>query len=318
MLKKFLVVGVAVVSILAAFSSCNNIVGSTKKILNDSTEVNKEDDKLVQKQDTVKLMDLLDSLNRGKIVFPPLDSLNKIDPKIAKRQFRDSIYRELNKKEKHIYLTFDDGPLIGSRAIDSIATSKSVKINAFLVGKHANMSKRLKNDYQRYMNNPLVECYNHSYTHANNRFHVFYSNPDAAVNDFEKCEEDLALKHKIIRMPGRNIWLFDGTRRIDLSSGSQTADLLGVHGYKIYGWDVEWKINGLSGNPVQSVNEIYTRIKNMLGNKSTLKPNNVVLLMHDDMFQNKKGQALLSSLIDSLKQHKDYKFDFMSQYPVKY
>ena len=56
----------------------------------------------------------------------------------------------------------------------------------------------------------------------------------------------------------------------------------------------------------------------MLGNKSTLKPNNIVLLMHDDMFQNKKGQQLLSNLIDSLKQHKDYKFEFITNYPVKH
>jgi len=74
----------------------------------------------------------------------------------------------------------------------------------------------------------------------------------------------------------------------------------------------------LSGKPVQSVEEIYGRIRNMLGNKSTLKPNNIVLLMHDDMFQNKKGQQLLSNLIDSLKQHKDYKFDFIENYPIKY
>ena len=36
------------------------------------------------------------------------------------------------------------------------------------------------------------------------------------------------------------------------------------------------------------------------------------------MFQNKKGQQLLGNLIDSLKQHKDYKFEFISSYPHKY
>ena len=317
MLKKYFA-GIVAISVFTTLFSCHNIIGSTKDDPQDSVTTDQDGKELIVQKDTVKLMDILDSLNRGKITFPALDSINKIDPKVAKRKFRDSIYRELNKKEKHIYLTFDDGPLIGSRAIDSIATSKHAKVNAFVVGRHANMSKRLKNDLQRYKDNPLVEVYNHSYTHAANRFHAFYSNPDMAYADFAKCETDLGLTHKIVRMPGRNIWLFDDTRRIDLASGGQTADLLGINGYKIYGWDVEWKINGLSGNPVQSVNEIYTRIKNMLGNKSTLKPNNVVLLMHDDMFQNVKGQHLLTSLIDSLKQHKDYKFEFMSNYPVKY
>src|SRR5690606_22417825 len=134
-----------------------------------------------------------------------------------------SIYRKMNKKDKHIYLTINDVTFIGSSAIDWIITAKNKKISVFLVGKHAGMSKRLKRDINRYMNNPLVECYNHSYSHAANKFHVFYSNPDLAVADFEKCETDLGLKHKIVRMPGRNIWLFDDVRRVDLTSGSQTA-----------------------------------------------------------------------------------------------
>ena len=153
MLKKTLVAGIAALITLISLYSCNSIVGSPNSSnLADSSsnslaEVAKKD-----KQDTVKLMDILDSLNRGKIVFPGIDSINKIDPKVAKRAFRDSIYRELNKKDKHIYLTFDDGPLIGSSAIDSIITSKDVKISTFLVGKHADMSKRLKRDFERYMN----------------------------------------------------------------------------------------------------------------------------------------------------------------------
>src|SRR5690606_21585974 len=285
MLKKKLLITFSISLFLGAFYSCNQIVGSTTTVNAVETPDQKPEIEEPVQQDTLYLMDKLDSLNRNLIVFPAVDSLNKIEPKQAKRNLRDSIYRELNKKDKHIYLTFDDGPLIGSRAIDSIATAKDTKLSAFLVAKHANMSKRLKNDFERYSKNPLVECYNHSYTHANNRFHAFYSNPELAVADFERCEEALGLKQKIVRMPGRNIWLFDGVRRVDLTSGSQAADLLGANGYRIYGWDVEWTIHGLSGNPVQSVNEIYTRIRTMLGNESTLKPNNIVLLMHDDMFQ---------------------------------
>ena len=319
MLKIWYWVSSALLFLLILLYSCNPIVGSTSVKLTEDSLLDEPEELLATPQkDSVLLMDLLDSLNLNKFIFPALDSVNHISPKQAKKLLRDSIYRELNKKEKHIYLTFDDGPLIGSSAIDSIITSKNTKISTFLVGKHANMSKRLMRDFKRYLDNPLVECYNHSYTHAGNKFHVFYSNPDLAVADFDKCETSLGLKDKIVRMPGRNIWLFDNVRRVDLTSGSQTADLLGANGYKIYGWDVEWKINGLSGKPVQTVDEIYTRIKTMLGNKSTLKANNIVLLMHDDMFQSKPGQNLLSGLIDSLKQHKDYKFEFIANYPIKY
>ena len=238
--------------------------------------------------------------------------------KAEKRRVKDSVRQELDKLPKHIYFTFDDGPLRGSAAIDSIAKAKNIKISVFLIGKHANMSKGLKRDYQKYYNNPLVECYNHSYTHANNKFTAFYSNPVAAFADFQKNEQDLELKHKIVRLPGRNISMYDDVRRIDLQSGVSTADLLFADGYKIFGWDVEWKIHGLTGKPVQSVNEIYNRIRNYMNNKNSMEANNVILLMHDDMFQNKKGQDLLAELIDTIQQNTDYQFEFMQNYPFRY
>lgn len=255
----------------------------------------------------------------------PVDTLNPTSKDSLARwarseriRVRDSVRRELDKLPKHIYLTFDDGPLIGSAAIDSISKAKNIKINLFLVGRHANMSKRLKRDLQKYYESPLAGCYNHSYTHGGNRFNTFYSNPVSAYEDFDKNEVDLELKHKIVRLPGRNIWIYDDMRRIDLQSGASTADMLYTNGYKVFGWDVEWKIYGASGKPVQSVNDIYTRIRNYMDNKSSMEPNNVVLLMHDDMFQNKKGQQLLSSLIDTIQTTTEYKFEFMQDYPFRY
>jgi len=109
---------------------------------------------------------------------------------------------------RYIYLTFDDGPLIGSQAIDSIATAKQIKVNAFVVGKHAGMSKKLQKYFQRYMDNPYVDIYNHSFTHANNKFNVFYSHPQQAFEDFEKNENTLGLSHKIVRLPGRNKYIY--------------------------------------------------------------------------------------------------------------
>jgi len=266
----------------------------------------------------------LTKLWKEPIVFP-LDTLNPVrEDSIAKyikkekRRRRDSLRVAFDMRPKHIYFTFDDGPLVGSKAIDSIISSKNIKISAFLVGRHTGMSKNLHRSYERYMANTLIECYNHSFTHAKNKFSVFYSNPVSAFEDFSKNETDLSLTHKIVRMPGRNIWMYDDMRRIDLQSGASTADLLFSEGYKIYGWDVEWKIHGLTGKPIQSVDEIYNRITNYMNNKTSMEPNNVVLLMHDDMFQAKNGQRLLSSLIDTLKQNTDYSFEFMSSYPFRY
>jgi len=45
--------------------------------------------------------------------------------------------------------------------------------------------------------------------------------------------------------------------------------------------------------------------------------NNGGFLMHDDMFQTRKGQQELSTLIDALKKE-GYQFELMQDYPIKY
>ena len=321
-LKPVLSCGVAAVVIVLLAGCQGNISKSVANGVLDTT---------VAADSTVLAKSIADT-NNGYLtkrwkdpVQVPVDTVTPISKdslaryvKSERRRVRDSVKAELNKLPKHVYFTFDDGPLIGSSAIDSIATAKNIKINAFLIGKHANMSKRLQKDLQRYKDNPLVECYNHSYTHAGNRFTMFYSNPISAYEDFEKNEKDLELEHKIVRLPGRNIWIYEDVRRIDLKSGASTADMLYTNGYKIYGWDVEWRIHGPSGKPVQPMKEIYSKIRSYMDNKSSMEPNNVVLLMHDDMFQTKKGQALLTSLIDTIQHTTDYKFEFIRDYPFRY
>lgn len=315
-----LLLGVFFASFICAFhqtlTSCSSV--SSNSLADTLVDTVADPDRMVISVPPPLIMDQLDSLKKGLIHFPPLDSINRIDPKIAKKNRRDSLLRELRKKPKHIYLTFDDGPLIGSSAIDSIATAKGIKISVFLVGRHAAMNKRLKKDLERYKANIMVASYNHSYSHGNQRYQRFYSDPIGAVADFEKAQEEMGLRDKVIRLPGRNIWVTDEFRRFDGQSGKQTAEILYDKGYRIYGWDVEWKMNGATATPAEPVGATYRRIKSYLDNNYTVYANNVVLLMHDDMFQTRKGQRLLSDLIDSLKQHKDYRFEFMADYPIKY
>lgn len=306
-------VGAAILGVW--MNSCQNLSSAALGSLNrDSIETVDKDDVVVVKK--TLLFDTWDSLQKNKIRFV-VDTLKPVDIKTQKRMLKDSLRRAFDKMPKHVYLTFDDGPLVGSAAIDSLATAKNIKVNAFLVGRHANMSKGRKRDLAKYENNPLVSCYNHSYTHAYNRFSNFYGSPQTAYDDFVKNESDLNLKHKVVRLPGRNIWIYDDVRKIDLQSGATTADLLFANGYRVYGWDVEWRINSLSGVPVQSLETVHGRIRSFMNNKSSLVPNNVVLLMHDDMFQTKKGQQLLAELIDALKKE-NYKFEFIEDYPIKY
>lgn len=274
-----------------------------KMVAIDSAQQRK--DSLVVIQDSIRQVD---SLRK--------DSITKSAELVSPSRMKDTTVLLTDSiSPRYIYLTFDDGPLNGSQYLDSIATAKGIKINAFLIGEHDKMSKKLHSYTERYKSNPLVDCYNHSYWHAHNRYSTFYSNPQAAYEDFELAEQSLGLAHKIVRLPGRNIWYVGGRKQVDLKSGASTAELLHEHGYRIIGWDCEWKINGVTGKPDLTVNQLYMQMKNLLRKGTSYTKNNVVLLTHDNMYQTKKGQKLLSDLIDSLKQHPNYKFEFVRNYP---
>ncbi len=314
MRSRFLIFNVTFWSTALIFNACNS---TSSKALSSVVYDPVDTDSIVLATPSL-LMDKLDSLKKGLLYFPPVDSINKIEPKAARKMLKDSIFLELKKKPKHIYLTFDDGPLLGSQAIDSIMTAKGVKASVFLIGKHAKMSKMLTKYLHRYLDNPLIEAYNHSYTHANHRYQTFYADANTAFMDFIKAQEELELKHKVARLPGRNIWMFDDVKRLDGRNGGTTAEMLHEEGFSVFGWDVEWRLNGKTGDSEQTVELTYNAMKKFLDKNMSLYPNNVVLLMHDDMFQLPKAQMQLGALIDSLKQHPDYNFEFMSDYPKKY
>jgi peptidoglycan/xylan/chitin deacetylase (PgdA/CDA1 family) len=290
---------------ILGFYSCNQ--SGTNKVQNvgavDSMPAKK--DSLLVVQDSISKVD---SLRK--------DTITKMEENVDYKGAKDTtVLLTDTVSPRYIYLTFDDGPLNGSQHLDSIATAKGIKINTFLIGNHDKMSKKLHSFTERYKNNPLVDCYNHSYWHAHNKYTTFYSNPQTAFEDFELAEQSLGLTHKIVRLPGRNIWYIGDRKKVDLKSGASTAELLHQNGYKVIGWDCEWKINGVTGKPDLSVNQLYTQMKNLLRKGTSYTKNNVVLLTHDNMYQTKKGQRLLSDLIDSLKQHPNYRFEFVRNYP---
>ncbi|MGN0003609.1 MAG: polysaccharide deacetylase family protein [Sphingobacterium composti] len=295
------------------FYSCNNLSNTVMGSQKVDSLVSKIEELIVEKP---TLHAKWDSLRDNKLVFH-IDSLNPIPIKTQKQKLKDSLRREFDKHPKHIYLTFDDGPLVGSRAIDSIARAKNIKVNAFVVGRHSTMGKYRLRDLNLYIENPLVAVYNHSYTHGFNRLQTFYRDSQKAFDDFKKNEDNIAFNSKVARLPGRNIWIYDEEKKIDIASAEPTADLLFQDGYKIFGWDVEWRLNSLTGVATVPLETVYQRIVNFMNNKSSKEPNNVVFLMHDDMFQTRQGKKLLSDLIDKLIA-KGYKFEFMEDYPIKY
>ena len=218
---------------------------------------------------------------------------------------------------KYIYLTFDDGPLNGSENIDSVILAERLKISVFLVGENTERSRLSGEYYQLYEQNPFVEAYNHSLTHANGKYELFYSNPQNVLEDIQKNEKLLNLRYKIVRLPGRNIWRIGDRKRDDEKSGSAAADLLAKNGYKLYGWDIEWQHNAKDGIPIQSVDEMAKEIESRLEGSNTFTKDHIVLLIHDEMFRKKWEESELKQLIDKLRLHENYVFEHIRFYPDK-
>jgi peptidoglycan/xylan/chitin deacetylase (PgdA/CDA1 family) len=226
-------------------------------------------------------------------------------------------HKHRNIPAKYIYLTFDDGPLNGSENIDSVILAERLKISVFLIGEHAEESKRLGNYYKLYEQNPFVEVCNHTYTHANDKYVLFYSNPQNVLSDIQKNERLLNLRYKIVRLPGRNIWRIGDRKKDDGTTASAAANLLAINGYKLYGWDIEWQHHSRSGTPVQSVEEMVKEIDSRLDNGNTFTKGHIVVLVHDEMFQKKWEESELRELINRLRAHDNYIFEHIRYYPDK-
>lgn len=120
--------------------------------------------------------------------------------------------------KKYIYLTFDDGPLNGSQNIDSVILAEKIKISVFLVGKHVLANRKMDDYFKYYEENPYIDEYNHSFSHAKNHYEQFYSHTDSAVADILHNNALLKFPNKIVRLPGRNMWRINGHKR-NVSNG---------------------------------------------------------------------------------------------------
>lgn len=203
-------------------------------------------------------------------------------------QHNDSV-NEINNpiSSKYIYLTIDDAPFNGSAYIDSVIFKARVKASVFMIGNMVNGSSRYERYHKMLKKNPYIEIYNHSYSHANHRYASYYKNPEQVVNDFERNSTEFNLSTQIARLPGRNLWQIGDRKKNYKQTGAEAATLLAEKGYKIFGWDVEWKYDHTSFAPEQTIDELVEEIENAY-NSDTFTSNHVVLLMHDQMFVKKK------------------------------
>lgn len=214
-----------------------------------------------------------------------------------------------------IYLSFDDGPLEGSEEINTAVLQEKIKINVFVVGIHTKANKRLGAFYDSYLKNPFIEVGNHSYSHAGNKYRKFYQHPQEVLKDFLKCQQELNIPYKIARQPGRNQWRLKDTVINDVRSGAASADSLFKEGFKVFGWDIEWRHHKKTGLPVQTADEMIKKIELLLKNGKTVRKNHLILLAHDEMFRKSWAESELKKLIDQLKAKGYYTFEHLSSYP---
>lgn len=215
----------------------------------------------------------------------------------------------------YIYLSLDDGPqLPGTHNCKSILEKYNVRATFFMVGVH-NTGIVREELVDSINNNPLFIVCNHSDTHANNKYSLFYKNAKSALQDFLRAEGKLNLKHKIARLPGRNTWAVNHQIKGE-TSAFNVAKKLDSIGYSVYGWDLEWRFVH-SNIPVESATEMIKKVKYTLNNGKTHSPNSIVILVHDRMFNKPQYADSLQKFISALKSDKHYIFETLDKYPIK-
>ena len=245
-----------------------------------------------------------------------IDSINtETNPKLDNNQIVQSNNPQDTTKS-YVYLTFDDGPYKGSEKINKIIKEENVKATVFIVGMNAYTDK-LRQNLKDYENNELIEVSNHTYSHAHrNKFKQYYAHPDWVLDDVKKNDSIYQFNNRFVRLPGRNIWRLGKLSKDDLDKDSKkSSDILAENQYFVFGWDYEW--NKISKrHPLSKPEDIYDGIVSRLDKKQTFIHKHLVILMHDDMFDNDEDAEKLRKLIRLIKNNKDFVFEVASNYPI--
>jgi peptidoglycan/xylan/chitin deacetylase (PgdA/CDA1 family) len=221
----------------------------------------------------------------------------------------------LKKKKRTIYLTFDDGPNKGTPKMMEIVKEEQIPVTVFIVGQHVYGSRAQTATFDSLIACKYFEIANHGFTHAfENRFAKFYTVPDSALKDFIRCADSLHLTANIIRTPGRNIWRTATISSTDINKSKAAADSLYKDGLTEVGWDLEWHYDD-NLNLKNSSDEILQQVDSMFANAKTKTPDHLVLLAHDQVYEDATDSCELHQFIKKLKAKDEYNFEIVSKYP---
>jgi peptidoglycan-N-acetylglucosamine deacetylase len=225
------------------------------------------------------------------------------------------ITNTVTKQKKKIYLTFDDGPNKGTSNVMDILQDEQVPASLFVIGEQVYGSKAQAITWQNLQQCTNIEICNHSYTHAHNRFVKYYSDPAFVVSDFVRCKDSLQLQNNIARTPGRNIWRTNNVEATDLDKTKLAADSVYQYGFTLVGWDVEWHYAAPNLLLEESADKMLQQIDSLLANGKTKYKDHIVLLAHDQTFEDRKDSASLRYLVQQIKLRPDYELEKISSYP---
>ncbi|PLP60623.1 polysaccharide deacetylase [Mesorhizobium loti] len=228
--------------------------------------------------------------------------------------------------ERTIFLTFDDGPLNGTGNILDVLETQQVPATMFMVGQHVLAGPDRGALLKRAKSLPLVTVGNHSFSHANNRYQRFYADTEEVVADMLKANGVLGLKSPPpipARLPGRDVFRLQYMSRDDFGLSLEEAqreqvdfEFVAASGFHLYGWDFEW-VHEDSGKPVQSVERLIDEIEHLFSAGRTIGKNKLILLMHDEMFQDVfQGKDKLTALVAGLRA-KGYAFGHIVDYDTE-
>ena len=244
-------------------------------------------------------------------------ALPAIDSTLIRQQQQkaaDSIAKAAVPKKK-IYITFDDGPNKGTRNVLEVIKSEQVAASFFVVGQHTLDTRQQKETWEMLKAEGAIELCNHSYSHARNRYTSFYESPAGVINDFNQSKELLGFTNNVARMPGRNAWRIDSINHTDIMESKAAIDSLHAAGYAIMGWDIEWTFNHKTLAPDADTALLLRRIYNLLEANKTKTPGHLVLLAHDQAYQQAAYVENLRYVVQQLKNNPEYELVLASKYP---
>ncbi|MFI5133228.1 MAG: polysaccharide deacetylase family protein [Chitinophagales bacterium] len=231
-------------------------------------------------------------------------------------EFKTSIARPSSIKKKKIYLTFDDGPNKGTRNVLSIIEQENVPATFFIIGEHVVGSAAQNQTWDSLKTAKNIELCNHSYTHAmHNHYAKFYNHPDSVVKEVVKTQEELQLQSNIVRAPGRNCWRIDSLQYTDIKKSKAAIDSLQNAGFIVIGWDLEWHFDPQTLRVQNTADELLKKIDSVFKRGKTKTSGNLVLLAHDQVYQNRADSAQLRELVQKLKQKDEYELLLVKDYP---